>query len=94
VKQPSKHQRRFEEGAAAAPPPSLDSVNDDCQMLILSHLPTEHLSNVAVCSRRFREARAHESLDQTRTGTIVCREGSTVDGLFNTIAENEWNAVF
>lgn len=70
---------------------SLDSVNDDCLLLMLSSLPTKDLNTAAMCNRRFRAARAHESLDQTRTATIVISEGSTAESLFTSIANNGWN---
>lgn len=68
--QPPTRQRIEESGAA---PASLESLNDDCLVLILSYLSMNDLNdNVVFCSPRFREARNHESLDQTRTATIAC----------------------
>jgi len=91
---PPGKRRRVEEGAAVAPLPFIESVKDDCLVLILSHLSTNDLNNVAMCSRRFREVRAHESLNQTRTGTIICREGTTIQALFDAIVLRRWNQVF
>jgi len=92
--QPSKRRRANETAFTASA--SLNGVNDDCLLLILSHLPTEDLNNVAMCSRRFREARNHESLDQTRMGTIICSDAgvTSVRSLFDNIASNRWNEVF
>ena len=72
----------------------MDSLNDDCLVSIFSNLPVDDLNTVAMCSRRFRDARSSDSLDQTRTGTIILSEGSTTLSLFNAIVENNWNNVF
>ena len=72
----------------------MDSLNDDCLVSILSNLPVDDLNTVAMCNRRFRDARSSDSLDQTRTGTIILSGGSTALSLFNAIVENNWNAVF
>jgi len=61
-KQPANKRRKIEREQPAA---FLDSLNDDCRLLILSYLPTDDLNTVAICSRRFREARRHESLDES-----------------------------
>jgi len=45
-------------------------------------------------NRHCREARSHESLDQTRTGTIVCSEQSSARSLYNAIISGGWNGVF
>ena len=72
----------------------MDSLNDDCLVSIFSNLPVDDLNTVAMCNRRFRDARSSDSLDQTRTGTIILSEGSTALSLFNAIVENNWNDVF
>jgi len=75
--------------------PSLDDVNDDCLiLLIMSHLPSEDLNTFAFCGHRYREARRHPSLDQTRSGTIIVPETTTLHSLFDTIEERGWNEVF
>jgi hypothetical protein len=52
---PPKRQRIEENGAAdVASTASLDCVNDDCLVFILSFLPIDDLnSNIAVCNKRF-----------------------------------------
>ena len=72
----------------------MDSLSDDCLVSILSNLPVDDLNTVAMCSRRFRGARSSDSLDQTRTGTIILSEGSTMRSLLNAIVDNNWNDVF
>jgi len=72
----------------------VDSVNDDCLHLILSHLPYEDLNSLTIMSRRYRKAQSNPKLDQTRSGTIVCTEGSTVSSVFRAIEAGEWDRVF
>lgn len=74
------------------------TLTDECLVHILSFLSTEDLnSNVPFCSHRFREARNHESLDQTRTAIQSfadkvrvphCSLRSIVDNGWNTRLEN------
>jgi hypothetical protein len=54
----------------------------------------DDLNTVALCNRRFRDARSSDSLDQTRTGTFILSEGSTALSLFNAVIENNWKDVF
>jgi hypothetical protein len=90
---PSKR-RHVENDAAAVDPPSLDSLNDDFLLNILSHTPIEHLNTITCCNRRLCAMRAHESLDQSREGFINIREGSTFESLCNVIVNNNWNEDF
>ena len=53
----------------------MDSLNDDCLVSIFSNLPVDDLNTVAMCNRRFRDARSRDSLDQTRTGTMILSAG-------------------
>lgn len=89
---PSK--RRRIKGDALFRAVTFDDINNDCLVLILSHLGHEDMNSFAMCNRRCREARSHESLDQTRTGTIVWRESTTWRSLYKTIVERGWNRVF
>lgn len=54
----------------------------------------DDLNTVALCNRRFRDARSSDSLDQTRTGTFILSEGSTALSLFNAVIENNWKDFF
>jgi hypothetical protein len=54
----------------------------------------DDLNTVALFNRRFRDARSSDSLDQTRTGTFILSEGSTVLSLFHAVIENNWKDVF
>lgn len=98
--EPQSKRPRIGEGAVAVADDdtastSLNSVNDDCLLLILKFLPSDDLPNsVAVCSRHCQKARAHESLDQTRKGTINVAEGTRFDTLVPTIVRNGWNEAF
>jgi len=56
---------------------SLDTVNDDCLMLIMKNLPARDLNSFAPCNHYYREARRDPSLDHTRTGTIVLSNDCT-----------------
>lgn len=74
---------------------SFESLNRDCLVLILSYLSSEEMNNVAECNRFCREARRHDSLDQTRTGTIVWAMPFFIDTVFyDMIAERGYNNVF
>jgi hypothetical protein len=72
----------------------MDIVSDECLVPILSILPVDDLNTVALCNRRFRDARSSDSLDQTRTGSFILSEGSTALSLFNAVVENNWKDVF
>ena len=61
----------------------LEGVNDNCMLLILGFLSAEDLNSFAICSRRCREARSSPSLDQTRTGTIICSQNTSVLKIYN-----------
>ena len=79
---PARKRRRLTlEGAFRAPPTtssaSFDSLNNDCLVHVLSFLTCDTMNIVAVCSQACREARSNESLNQTRTATIVCSETAT-----------------
>lgn len=93
---PNKRPRLDDDASDNAPPgPSLDDLNGDCLLHILSYLHFDDLNSIAICSRRYRTARAHESLDQTRTGTIIISEHNrTCASFFNRVTSNGWNEVF
>jgi hypothetical protein len=61
---------------------------------ISSHLSTDVLNFIAIFNCGLCGLRSNDKLDQTRTGTIVTSEGSTVCSLLNTIAKNDWNTAF
>lgn len=90
---PSKR-RRVEEEHTFAMPSSLDDINNDCVLLILKYLSAENLNSVAICNRRYREVRSHESLDQARTGTIVCSENTTPVYVRRAFVSQQWHHVF
>lgn len=73
---------------------SFDDMNEDCVVKILSYLLTDDMDNVAIMNRLCRDARRNESLDQTRTGTIVCSERTSIHSIYNAIITGEWNMVF
>ena len=73
---------------------SFDDLNSDCLVNILSCLSNDDMDSVAICSRSCREARANDSLDQTRTGTIVCTENTTLESIRQAFVRQEWNRVF
>lgn len=52
------------------------------------------MNNVAVCSLTCYEARNNESLNQTRTGTIICSSAkkSSVKSLYNALRSNTLNS--
>lgn len=45
-------------------------------------------------SIRYRDAQSHDSLDQTRAGTIVCTENTTLASICNAYVAHEWRQVF
>lgn len=90
---PSKRPR-LDDDASRDSAPCLYNLNDDCLVRILSYIPSNDLNSFAICGRRCKHARSHESLDQTRSGTILISEGCTVDSLMIAIAENGWNDTF
>jgi len=61
-----------EMGAAPTFSACFDDLNIDCLVHIMSFLPADDMNTVACMNHQCREARNNESLDQTRTGTIVC----------------------
>jgi hypothetical protein len=65
---------------------SLESLNNDCLVNILSYLSTDDLNNIITVVNKAcnNKARDSESLDQTRTAIITCsdlRTRSTVSSL-------------
>ena len=92
---PSKRRKlKGEEEPSVVAPKSLDDINDDCVLSVLKCLSAEDLNSMAICSRRYRDARSHDSLDQTRTGTIVCTENTTLASIRNAYVAQQWNQVF
>jgi hypothetical protein len=88
--QPPNKRRKIEQIALSP----FDSLSDDCLLLVLSYLPRDDLNSVAICSKRCREARTNDSLDQTRTGTITCTENTTLGSIIYAFFAQEWTAVF
>lgn len=62
----------------------------NCLLEILKFIDTEDLNSFAICSQRCREARSDPSLDQTRTGTIVCTPNTSILRTYNPL----WNNIF
>ena len=55
----------------------------------------EDLNSVACfISKRYYELRNHDSLDQTRTGTIICTENTTLESIRHAFVAQQWNQVF
>lgn len=73
---------------------SFESLHNDCVVHILSYLSYEDMNTFAECSRECHELRGHESLDQTRSGTIVCTTRTTAQSFFNKIRERRETSVF
>lgn len=71
-----------------------DDLNSDCIVHIISYLMRDDMDSVAVCNQNCREARSNESLDQTRSGTIVLTERSSIHSINRAIRENGWSTVF
>lgn len=71
-----------------------EGLNDDCLSNMLSHLVSEDLDSVGMCSQRLCNMRHNDPLDQTRTGTIVCTEGNTIRSLLKRIKKEEMEKVF
>ena len=71
-----------------------DDLNSDCLVNVLSCLSSDDMNSVAVCSKIGREARDNDSLDQTRSGTIVCTENTTLESIRNAFVRQKWNEVF
>lgn len=69
-------------------------MNDDCLLWILSYLPVDDLNAIAICNQRCRRIRAHESLAQTRKGTIVISEECSCEDFMDAMIENGWNNDF
>jgi hypothetical protein len=61
---------------------------------MLSHLASEDLDSVGMCSQRLCNMRHKDPLDQTRTGTIACTEGNTIRSLLKRIKKEEMEKVF
>ena len=59
---------------------SLDDINDHCILEILGYFSVEELNSAIVfISQRYHDLRNHDSLDQTRTGTIMCTENTNLE---------------
>lgn len=67
---------------------TFDSLNNDCLVHIFSYLQVEEMNVVAICSKDCRTARSNESLDQTRTGTIVWTDTTTLDSFIHKIQQS------
>lgn len=81
-----KRQRIYEQAVV-----SFDGINSDCKVNILSFLSAEEMNSFAICSRDCRRIRANESLDQTRTATIICaQDTNTVHSFLKTMRDNQF----
>lgn len=82
--------------AEPAPTPTacFRSLNNDCLVHILSFLETEEMNDATLINKSICEARSNESLDQTRTGTIVCTENTTTHSINNAARNGRWDQVF
>lgn len=68
--------------------PTFDDIPDDCLVHALSFLSLDDLNGtVVVINQHFRRLRNHESLDQTRTVTIICSRshGTTASSVANAL---------
>lgn len=69
---------------------TFEDINNDCLLIIMKFIgDADDLNSLAMCTRRCREVRNDISLDQTRTGTILCKSGSTV---FDVVAKFGYGA--
>jgi len=84
---PRKHSR-IQVNVVSERVASFDDIHQDCLVLILSYLTAQDMDSVAVCSRQCREARNHDSLDQTRTGTLVWTKKTSIYLFCNKIIES------
>ena len=94
IENPINKRRRLEASAAPVASLCLESLNDNCFVHVLSFLEFEDLNSFAICNRRCREVRREESLDQTRSGTILCRKNVTTSSFFRALSERGWTEVF
>jgi hypothetical protein len=71
----------------------MGTLDDNSLFAILRFLEAEELNSFAMCSRHCREARSSPSLDQTRTGTIIClpRSDTHILGICDAISRGRWN---
>jgi len=91
---PAKRQRTREYATTTITQKSIGDINDDCLLLIFTYLPSEDMNSAAISCERFREIRCDPSLEQTRTGTIVCTERTTVTSIQAAFEVQQWNQVF
>lgn len=94
-KPPAKRQRLHEivdNSSDAAASICLLELNDNCLLHILSKLHFNDLNNVAMCNRYLNRLRAHESLSQKRTATVICQENSTTHSFATSFLRNNWNS--
>lgn len=75
---------------------TLNHVNDDCLVKIMSFLNIGELNDATLINSRFCVARNHSSLDQTRTATIVIASENMANilDLYETIASRGWTHAF
>jgi len=76
------------------PRATLNDVNDDCNIHIMSYLPTEDLNTLAVCSWHYRELRDDASFDHRRSGTILVSQQTSPDAIAYTITKFGGNDLF
>jgi hypothetical protein len=92
---PSVQRTRVHEGVIPIAPLSLDDINDNSILEIFQYLSVEILNSIVVfISSRYRDLRNHNSLNQTRTGTIVCTDNTTVKSFRDNFVAKGWNRVF
>lgn len=63
----------------------LTDLIDNVLTQVMSFLPFIDMNEFAMCSQRCREIRAHDSLDQTRAGTIVIKPNSSMERFANAL---------
>jgi hypothetical protein len=70
---------------------SWNDLNDQCILEIMTYLKVEELMNSSIVffNSHYRELLwTHDSLNQTRTGTIVCTDYTTINSLNQTYTEH------
>lgn len=75
-------------------PPMLLDLNDDVLLNLMSFLTASDMNILETCCQRFRDIRSHESLDQTRVGTIVIKRRTSPHRLASMLHGLRARAVF
>lgn len=76
---PAKRPRlgALKQDSDAAVAVTFDDLNNDCLVNILSFMETEEMNDATLIDSAFRKARNADSLDQTRTATIIVKTKTT-----------------